>query len=239
LKRSTILVIIFIIITSYLPANKGDKDDPGLYYPMQLNDTWYLKAYKQSNKDKLFDVKAQVTGIEIRDGKEYYYFYAPGVDTRYLMRKDENGVYMKGMKYPFPIFNFSIYVDFTPEIQIMKFPLEAGEKWDVKGKAEALIFKFFKLTRNIESSFECVGYEKITTAAGVIDTCHIKVMVDEGDGKGFYPENYWYGRNIGYTYSETKNHHAELVGYKLFKEKDTTSEVANEKEPPEGLDAYK
>ncbi len=231
------------MLTAYLPAKKGSKnsglqDESGLYYPMQLNNTWYLKAYKQSNKDKLLNVKAQVIRIEERDGKEYYYFYAPSVDIRYLMRKDETGVYMKSMKYPFPIFNFSVYVDFTPEVQIMKFPLKAGDKWDVKGKADALIFKFFKITRNIESRFECVGYEKITTAAGTIDTCHISVMIDEGDGKGFYQENYWYGKNTGYAYSDTKNHHAELVGYKLYKEKEL-SETADEKEPPEGLNAYK
>jgi len=241
-KKFVILAVIFMITAGYaLSDNKNDvtvKDDSGAYYPLQLGDTWYYKAYKMSNKDKLIKVKATVARIEQKYGKTYYYFYAPNVDIRYLMRKDENGVYMKEIKYPFPIFSFSINVEITPEIQILKFPIKPGETWEIKSKAEASVLKVFKLTRNLDSKFECMGYEKITTTAGTIDTCHIKVMVDEGDGKGFYEENYWYGKNIGYTLSNTKNHHAELQGYKIFKELEK-NEVITDKKPPEGTNDYK
>jgi hypothetical protein len=190
------------------------------YYPTYPHDVWYFKGYKKAGSERKFmKVKAEILGIENKDGKDYYYFYAPKVEIRYLMRKDEGGVYMRVIKYPFPIFDFSIEVNITPEMPIIKFPIKIGDKWVHKARAEATLFGFLKLGRNIQSDFEVLRKEMLHTEAGNVEAYHIKVLVDEGDGKTRTTEKYWYGKGTGYTYSDTTGHDAFLVGYRFYDEK--------------------
>jgi hypothetical protein len=183
--------------------------------------------------DKVLKVKAEIVGIEKKDGRDYFYFYSPSVGIRYLMRTDENGVYMGVIKYPFPLFGFPIEVDLNPEMVIMKSPVKAGEKWTYKGRAEATLFGFLKLGRDIQSDFECVRKEKIRTGAGNFEAFHIKVLVNDGAGN-VTTEKYWYAKGLGYSLSDTSGHDAYLVGYKIFNEK--TGKF--DEKLPEGAEKY-
>lgn len=183
------------------------------FFPVSIGNVWYYKAYKTDATDKILKIKATIASIEKIDGIDYYFFYAPSVDIRYLIRKDDDGVLLKVMKFPFPIFNFSIYVYFSPEFPMIKFPVLKGEKWNYKGKAEAPILGIFKITREIYAEFSVVKREKIITDAGRLDTYHIMVKLDEGDGKGIKIKKYWYTKNIGFTISDNDNHRCELTGY--------------------------
>ena len=212
----------------------GKKESVMDYYPLHVGDTWYYRGYKSSAPDVRVNVKAQIVGIEPKDGIDYYYIYAPGVGIRYLMRKDDKGVYMRVIKYPFPIFGFPIEVDLVPEMKVIKSPFKVGERWSYKGRAEATVFGFLKLGRDIRSDFECVRKERLKTDAGVIDVFHTKVLVDEGDNKTVTTEKYWYGENRGYTYSDTTGHKAYIVGFKLFNEK--TGQW--DEKLPEGAESY-
>lgn len=203
------------------------------YYPIHVGNLLYFKGVKRDALDKQLKVKAEVVGMEKKGGKEYYYFYAPQVNIRYLMRSDDNGIYMGVIKYPFPLFGFSIEVDLNPEMVIMKSPIKPGERWTHKGRAEATIFGFIKVGRDIRSDFECVRKEMIRTETGKIEAYHIKVIVDDG-AKNITEEKYWYAKGVGYANSDTSGHIANLVGYKIFDEKTGTW---NEK-IPEGVEGY-
>jgi hypothetical protein len=212
---ATVTLTPFFVIT----PSKNDKDFD--YYPIHVGNKWYFKGFmKGKDGEKTWmKIKAEIVGTEKKDGKDYYFFYAPKVDIRYLMRKDEKGVYMRVIKYPFPIFNFSIEVNILPEMQIMKYPFRVGEKWTYKGRAEATILGLFTLGRDIRSDFEVIRKEILKTDTGKVEAYHIKVLVNEGDGNPPTTEKYWYGKGTGYTYSDTTGHDAYLVGYKFYDEK--------------------
>ncbi|MCX7697892.1 MAG: hypothetical protein N2114_00300 [Candidatus Goldbacteria bacterium] len=186
------------------------------YYPMAKGSLLFFEAYKKAEPDKIIKVKAEIKDIEKKDEKDYFYFYAPKVDIRYLIRRDKNGVYMRVIRYPFPIFNFSIEANIIPEVNFFKFPLKAGNKWEQKAKASAQIL-FFSIERNITGKFEVVKREKIKTKVGEIDTYLIHAVVDQGDGKATV-EKYWYGKGFGYVRADTNVHFAELVGYSIIDE---------------------
>jgi hypothetical protein len=198
------------------------------YYPEYVGNTWYFRGYKKNAPDTLLNVKAQVLYTQKRDNEDYYYIHAPKMGIRYLNKKRDDGVYMRVIKYPFPLFGFPIDVDLIPAMPIIKFPFKQGDKWTHVGKARAVIL-FIPIEKNIRSDFEVVGKKVIKTPAGEIETWHIKVIVDEGDGKPT-EENYWYGKGFGYSMADTSGHYAELVGYRFY---DEETGKWNEKIPEE------
>jgi hypothetical protein len=206
-------------LTPIIKLTPGKNEKALDYYPVHVGNTWYFRGYKKKEPGIRVNVKAEIVGMEPKDGKDYYYFYAPSVGIRYLIRADEKAVYMRVIKYPFPLFGFPIEVNIVPEMPIIKSPFKVGERWTYKGRAEAVILGFIKLGRDIRSDFECVRKERLRTEAGDIDAYHIKVLVDEGDGKTVTTEKYWYGQGRGYSYSDTSGHDAFILGYKLWNEK--------------------
>jgi hypothetical protein len=217
MRRYAGILIIFFLAAATAPVLRAD-DESKLYYPAHVGDTLYFQAEKKAAPDKELFVKAEVLRMEKKDDKEYYYFYGPQVDVRYLIGVDaEKGVSMKIIKYPFPFFDISIEVKMKPEMEIIKFPLKVGDKWSYYGQGEAMIL-FVPFTRNIKAEFEVMEHVTMKTPAGDIDTYHIKVLLDSGDGKGVKEENYWYGRNIGYCVADTSGHKAKLAGYRIFNE---------------------
>ncbi|MCE5299316.1 MAG: hypothetical protein LLG37_00375 [Spirochaetia bacterium] len=231
MKRKIVLATMFVFAATVLfaadastdistAAKNGGlvKDDSFLYYPAHVGEVLYFKATKRAEPEKLIKVKASVIGTEKKEDGEFYYFYGPKVDVRYLIGIDrQNGVYMRVIKYPFPLFDFSIEVDLVPKMHIIKFPLTVGQKWAYSGKAKAHLL-FIPITRKIEADFEIVEKKTLKTEAGDVETYHIRVSLDEGDGRGRTIENYWYGKGIGYSAAETSGHVAEIVGYRIYDE---------------------
>ncbi len=209
-------------------------DDSPLYYPAHVGDTLYLNAWKKAAPEKEVFVKAEVIRTEKKSDGEFYYFYGPQVDVHYLIGVDKDGITMRVIKYPFPLFDLSVEVTLKPKMQIIRFPLKVGEKWHYEGKAEAIIL-LIPFTREIKADFEVVERVTMKTPAGDIDTYHIKVLLNDGDGKGVKDENYWYGRDIGYSVADTSGHKAELAGYRIYDEKTGTWK----EKLPEGIDKYK
>ena len=212
MKKIVLFFLLFFII-----ANIYAKDNSDTYFPVHLKDAWYYQGYKKNEPEKIINVKAEVIEIKNIDGKDYYYYSAPDMDMRYFIRKDTDGAYMRIMKYPFPIFNFSIEIDIIPEMKTLSFPLFVGKKWEYEGQASTVVFVFFKITRDIKAKFEVVSKKILKTPLGEIESYNICSLVDEGDGKGFKKSYHWYGKNIGYILSDTPLHYAKLTKYESTK----------------------
>ncbi len=235
--KKNFFIFIFSFLSIFLFADNAVYEYPvsSSFFPVNFGNIWYYKAYKCNEPEKMLKIKADISSIENIEGIDYYLFNAPGVDIRYLIRKDNNGVRLKAMKFPFPVFNFSIYVLFYPEFPMIKFPLLKGEKWNYKGKAQAIILGVFKITRDVSADFEVLKRDKVIVDAGRLDTYHIIVHVDEGDGNGIKIKKYWYAKNIGFTISDNDNHKCELAGYVIKSDIDGKER----KKVPEGEGEYK
>jgi len=198
----------------------AEADDSYRYYPATIGNILYIKISKKSEPGRQLFVKVQVVRIEKKEEVEYYYFFSPKVNVRYLMGIDKrDGVYMGLIKYPIPLFGFSVDVNIKPKMRILRFPLKAGDKWHYEGKARAHLF-FMPVTRDIKADFEVVERVPMKTAAGDIDTYHLKVVLELGDGKGATTEHYWYGKDIGYSVADTSDYCAEIAGYSIFNEQE-------------------
>ncbi len=215
------------------PTAKPQYPKDARFYPEHLGNTWYFQGYRKSEPNKLLKVKAEILSKEQKDGLTYYYIHAPKMGIRYVNKRKDDAVYMRVIKYPFPIFGFPIEVDIIPEMPVIKFPVKAGAKWIHKARARAVVL-FIPLERDIQSDFEIIGMETVKVPAGTIETWHIKVLVNQGDGT-VTTEEYWYGRDFGYCKANTTGHYAELVGYRMFNEK---TGKWMEKIPPDA-DRYK
>jgi hypothetical protein len=202
------------------------------YYPISVGNVLYFKAFAKDRPEEKLKIKAEINCIETKDGTDYFYFYAPGVDVRYLVRRDASGVYMRGIKYPFPLFAFSITVDIKPELMFIRFPLEVGAKWEQETEAKARIL-FIPIKKDLRASFEIVRKEILQTEAGEIEAYLVHAWVGRGDEE---PElgKFWYAKGIGYAVANTVEHFAEIVGYRVF---DEQKRVWNEK-PPENPEDY-
>jgi hypothetical protein len=234
IKRAAIISIF--LIPAVLLSAFGTADDSGAYYPIAPHNTLYYSGYRASEPSNVLKIKAEVVGCEKRDGIDYYFFNAPQIDVRFLMRKDKDGVYMRVMKYPFPVFSFiGVDVEFVPEIKIINFPLRTGDGWHYEGSASASLFGFFSITRSIKADFDVIKRETLDTRAGPIDAFCVRLRIDEGDGAGVKEELHWYGKNIGYVKSRTTRHTSEIEGYSIKDEKGDTFMKA----PVDALDSYR
>jgi len=206
------------VIAGIKQKDKVEKESQK-FFPASVGNKWFYQGYWKNDKDKkIVKVKAEIPNIEKKDGMEYFYYYAPKVGIRYLNRKDETGVYMRVIKFPFPIFSFAlIEVDIVPEMLVIKFPFKVGEKWTQKAKASTTLFGIWKIERDIQSDFEVVEKVKINTGVGEIEAYHIKADVDNSYEKTV--ENYWYGKDIGYSVSDTSSYFVKVHGYIIKDEK--------------------
>lgn len=203
------------------------------YYPMSVGNVLYFKGFAKDKPEEKLKIKAEIRNIEAKEGTDYFYFYAPEVDIRYLVRRDAGGVYMRGIKFPFPLFTFSITVDIKPELRFIRFPLEVGAKWEQETKAKARVL-FVPIKKDLRASFEIVRKEILQTEVGEIEAYLVHARVGRGDEE---PElgKFWYAKGIGYSVANTIEHFAEIVGYRVF---DEQKRVWNEK-LPENPEDYK
>ncbi|MBP7792872.1 MAG: hypothetical protein KA120_07415 [Candidatus Goldbacteria bacterium] len=208
-------MFLFCFCYAALFSDNADIEYPvsSSFFPLNLGNVLYYKGYKTGEPEKLLKIRADVASIENVEGVDYYFFNAPSADIRYLIRKDKDAVLLKLMRFPFPIFNFSVSAVFYPEFLMLKFPILKGRKWHYEGKAKAKIFGIFTITRDVTADFEVVRREKVITDAGRLDTYHVIMRVDEGDGQGIKTYKYWYAKNIGFAISNTDADKCELVGY--------------------------
>lgn len=109
------------------------------YYPLTLGNEYYHKAVKTRTPNREYRVKAELRNLQTLDGKDYFYFFAPGVDVRYLVRRDECGVFMRLLKRDFPLFGLSFNLHLIPELLFLRFPLTVGDKWSQQVVAKAKI----------------------------------------------------------------------------------------------------
>lgn len=235
MKRYFLFLFFLFYLVMLLSAHNLKYPVSYSFFPICHGNVWYYKAYRYGEVDKILKIKAEIVSTENIEGIDYYFFNAPSVDIRYLIRKDDDAVYLKVMKFPFPVFNFSINVIFYPEMQMIKFPVLKGEKWRYEGRAEATILGIFKIKREIKADFEVIKRDKVITDAGRLDTYHIILKIDEGDGTGIKVKKYWYAKNIGFTISDNDNHKCELVGYIV--KSDIDGKIR--KKMPEGEGEYK
>jgi len=190
--------------------------DAQSYYPVQKGYVWYYKGYKKNEPNKVYDVKAEIIDVRKIDDKDYCYYYAPQFNIRSFLRSDHDGVYMKVIRFPYPVLNFmSIDIYFYPEIKFVDFNKRPGETWVEKVKAQAQVLSM-TITRDITAKFEFVGIEKVKVGDKEIPAFHIRNNIDQGDGIWHIEDN-WYAKGIGYAGGENENQYAKLYKFEINK----------------------
>ncbi|MFH0976452.1 MAG: hypothetical protein V1874_11790 [Spirochaetota bacterium] len=203
------------------------------YYPLSVGNELYLNAYKKDNPSETIKLKVEVKNIETIEGENFYYLCAPKMDIRYLIKRDETGLYMKMIKYPFLFFG-NINVQIKPPLNVFKFPAYAGLKWEQEAKAEAS-FMFFPVNKHIKAKFEIIEKQFINTNIGKIEAYLVQVMINHDSfKKNYIIEKFWYAKGIGYSRADTQTHFAEIAGYKIRDEETGLWDIRL----PEKIDEY-
>jgi hypothetical protein len=186
------------------------------YFPLTIGNEYYYKAVKTRTPIREHQVKAELRNLQTLGDKQYFYFFAPGVDVRYLVRRDECGMFMRLLKRDFPLFGLSFNVHLIPELLFLRFPLTVGDRWSQQVVAKARIL-FIPISRSIEGRFHVVDREVLHTEAGDIDAYVVNAGIGAVDGK-MDDMTFWYGENVGYIKADAPEDLSVIVGYRVLDE---------------------
>jgi hypothetical protein len=206
LNRAATSGIILILFFSFITCASAAE----FTYPLDQSITWIYKSVEKAT-GLTFTAEASIISRETVEGREYLFFSAPSVNIRFLVRGDESGVYMKVIKYPYPLLNFASYdIYVQPELLFIKYPMAAGEKWEQELDARAVIFGMFTFERKIKVYFENKGIEKVLLDGVELEAWHIVMLRDEGEGS-IKKEESWYVDKLGYVKGETETNYIDIM----------------------------
>jgi len=186
------------------------------YYPLTIGNKYYYKVIRTDAASREYQVKAEVRNVQTVDGKDYFYFFAPGADIRYLVRRDESGVFMRLLKREIPLFGISFNVHLVPELMFLRFPLTVGDQWSQQVVAKARIL-FIPVSRTIEGRFHVVDRQVLHTEAGDIDVFVVNASLGVAN-QSMANKTFSYGANVGYVKADAPEDFTVLVGYRVFDE---------------------
>lgn len=200
------------------PISMADDADTqsARYYPLTVGNEYYYKAAKTSNPDREYRVRAEIKKIKSVDGKDYFYLFAPDAGVRYLVRRDDTGVFMRLLKRDIPLFGMSLNVHLDPELKFLRFPLTVGDQWSQQVNAKAK-FLFIPIRRTIEGKFHIVDKQILHTEAGDIETFVVNARLGVVDGTAA-TKTFWYGKDVGYVKADTPEDFMVIVGYRILDE---------------------
>jgi hypothetical protein len=203
---TVLLLAVIIVFFAFVPVFSSD------FFPMGENYSWTYEGYmKNTPKKKLIVTASIIKKVQI-DGREYWYYSAPSVDVRFMVRIDENYGYMKLVKYPFPVLKFlTVDVNMTPEIKFIKFPYQGGDTWEQKINAVADLVPF-KLKQDIKTRFTVTGPEKFVYKGKEYGLFQVRMERDEGNNKIRIEDN-WFADGLGFVRGETAEYFIELKDF--------------------------
>jgi hypothetical protein len=207
-KRSAAVCVMaaVIILFTFIPVFSSD------YFPMGDGYAWTYEGYMKNTPKKKLVVTASIIKKEKISGLEYYYYSAPSVDVRFLVRVDGNYGYMKVLKYPFPVLKFvTVDVYLTPEIQFIKLPYKAGDTWEQKINAEVELTPF-KLNQGIKVKFTVLDPEKFVFKGREYEVFHVRMVRDEGNNNIRIEDN-WFADGLGFVRGETPEYFIEIKDF--------------------------
>lgn len=220
---SCILGLLFLgsMVVGDEPAQAADEpfSHSARFYPLTIGNEYYYKAFRRNSPNREYQIKAEVRKRQTVDGKDYFYFFAPGADIRYLIRRDESGVFMRLLKREFRLFNISLNVHLEPELMILRFPPTVGDQWSQQVVAKARIL-FFPVRRTIEGTYQVVDRQVLHTEAGDIDAFVVNASLGVVN-RSMTNKTFWYGENVGYVKADTpEDNWASMVlaGYRVLDE---------------------
>ena len=212
------LLLLGSVVAGDEPAPAADKPFSHFarYYPLTIGNEYYYKAFRRDEPNREYQVKAEVRNLQTVGGKDYFYFFAPGADIRYLVRRDESGVFMRRLKREIPLFGISFNVHLMPELLFLRFPLTVGDQWSQQVVAKARIL-FIPVSRTIEGRFHVVDRQVLRTEAGDIDAFIVNASLGPVNGP-MTNKTFWYGADVGYIKADAPEDFTVLVGYRVLDE---------------------
>ncbi len=187
------------------------------YYPLTIGNEYYYKAVKARAPNREYRVKAEIKKLQTVDGKDYFYLFAPSVDVRYLIRRDETGMFMRLLKRDIPLFGISFDVHLIPELLFLRFPLTVGDQWSQQVLAKARIL-FIPVSRTIEARYHVVDRQVLHTEVGDIDAFIVNASIGVVN-RSMVNKTFWYGENVGYIKADAPEDFTVLVGYRVLDER--------------------
>ena len=200
--RKTIGIMILLFFAGVLNAGVSDED---LYCPLLQNTRWTYNVHNKTITEQPdYERYVEVNGTEIYDGLSYFSYYSPDADGKYLMRKDEKGVYIKAARYAVPFLSF-IHFDiiFNPPVYAIKFPLHKGDTWRYDGVATINAI-FLNFPTKISADCTHMGLETIDVCGRSTTAYKLYgVLNRQGVDKPFIA-NWWFGKGVGLAKYESE-----------------------------------
>jgi hypothetical protein len=208
-----------LVVAGDEPVSATDKPltHSARYYPLTIGNEYYYKAVKARAPNREYRVKAEIKKLQTVEGKDYFYLFAPSVDVRYLIRRDETGMFMRLLKREIPLFGISFNVHLIPELLFLRFPLTVGDQWSQQVLAKARIL-FIPVSRTIEARYHVVDRQVLHTEVGDIDAFIVNASIGVVN-RSMVNKTFWYGENVGYIKADAPEDFTVLVGYRVLDER--------------------
>ncbi len=201
-KRILIAGFIFILAAG---ASFADEEDWLAFYPLQLGDQ---REYLITYKGKEIRANVDIVKTYVEDEQEYYVMRSDENDVEYHINANEQGVFLRRWRYPFPVLKFLKYtVKFDPPIPIIRYPLEVGKRWVYVGRGSVWF-----MGRDISVSYVVKEQGTMELALGEVKYFKISGLIN--DSKALYEELYYYGQGYGYIKGHGRNRRDVIVDYR-------------------------
>jgi hypothetical protein len=217
--RVVFIACVFLLFSALAAAYDSEdapkKPYPSLYSPTDMGAVWHYKYYEKAKPQDVKRVSAKILYKETIDGKEYYCYFVPAQDMKNIVRLDETGAYIRGMKYPVPFLNFLEFeAIMTPEIRFMKFPFKVGEEWECESEVRAEIFSVIKFQKKVKVKFRVISRDYVRAGERKVKAYKIRIMLSI-DGGPWEASEQKYGKGVGYIYDDNWKYRLELEKFEI------------------------
>ena len=179
--------------------------DADVYCPVLINTKWVYTVYPKKSSKKPYDRVTEITGTETYDKLVYFTYFTPESDTKFLMRKDDNGVYLKVARYAVPFLSFIKFdVVFEPPVYAVRFPFKKGDSWKYEGIASLKTLGIFNFPTKVSATAAHMGPEVIEAVGRSVNAYKIYAEMDR-EGEKTFKASFWFGEGVGLAKYESDN----------------------------------
>jgi hypothetical protein len=187
-----------------------------IYCPILQNARWVYTVHHKKNLDPPYDRTAEITGNELYDGLDYFSYYSPDSDAKYLIRKDDSGLYIKAARYAVPFLSFFHFdIIFDPPVYAIKFPMTKGDTWHYEGIASIKALGIFNFPTKVWAKCTHMGIEVIEAAGRTMPAYKLYAELNRDGMDKTFKASFWFGEGVGLAGYESENNLLTLKSFEI------------------------
>jgi hypothetical protein len=177
------------------------------YYPISNNSYW---NYSVTEDNEHYKQSVIMTYLETEGQNDFMIETNGKRKSKLYFSYDKEKVYLKNLELNWGIIPFPIKLKCSTSVPVFVFDGYQNEKWTWKGR-----FQFLFITKEVEISFQILGFEMMDTPVGSMECLKIKTIYTESDTNRELIS--WFAKGVGLIKEKSNQYEKQLVDFKIYK----------------------